>query len=43
MAPEKNRVRKSIFEPASVLSILEADVSFACTEVSEILQPGYSV
>ncbi len=32
MAPEKNRVCKGVFELVPVLSILEADVSFAFTE-----------
>ncbi len=32
MAAEKNRVCKRVFEPASVLSILETDVLFACIE-----------
>ncbi len=32
MASEKNRVCRGVFEPAPVLSISEADVSFAYIE-----------
>ena len=32
MAPEKNRVYKSVLEPAPMLSILKIDLLFAYTE-----------